>query len=169
MSDHSELNRLAQRVIDIEALDGGEPIGEAWGEFEAAANPAAVLDLISDNERLKVDLREQKDAKLGLSWAIGEIMGECDQLKAEVERLNSDNASLRGSCAKLGVEHAGMVRIHRKANTEIRRLSAEVEALHKDADRFRFIEQDASSGMSNIYGDDWLEVVDQLIGMGDKS
>lgn len=48
-------------------------------------------------------------------------------------------------------------------------LIAEVEALHKDADRFRFIEQDASSGMSKIYGDDWLEVVDQLIGMGDKS
>lgn len=44
----------------------------------------------------------------------------------------------------------------------------EVEVLRKDADRFRFIEQDASSGMSKIYGDDWLEVVDQLIGVGDK-
>lgn len=35
---------------------------------------------------------------------------ERDSLKAEVERLTADNASLRGSCAKLGDEHAGMVR-----------------------------------------------------------
>lgn len=33
MTDNTDLKRLAQRVIDIEALDGGEPIGEAWGEF----------------------------------------------------------------------------------------------------------------------------------------
>ena len=38
------------------------------------------------------------------------MRSERDQLKAEVERLTTDNASLRGSCAKLGSEHAGMVR-----------------------------------------------------------
>ena len=53
MTDNTDLKRLAQRVIDIEALDGGEPIGEAWGEFEAAATPAAVLALIAENEALK--------------------------------------------------------------------------------------------------------------------
>ena len=52
MTDNTDLKRLAQRVIDIEALDGGEPIGEAWGEFEAAATPAAVLALIAENEEL---------------------------------------------------------------------------------------------------------------------
>ena len=31
-------------------------------------------------------------------------------LIAEVDRLTADNTSLRGSCAKLGAEHAGMVR-----------------------------------------------------------
>lgn len=126
MSDYSELKRLAeaatpgpwQTELEYPIIQPAYPargsIASAliWQDanFISAANPAAVLDLISDNERLKVHLREQKDAKLGLSWAIGEIMGECDQLKAEVERLNSDNASLRGSCAKLGAEHAGMVR-----------------------------------------------------------
>ena len=55
MSDNTDLKRLAQRVIDIEALDGGEPIGEAWGEFEAAATPAAVLALIAENEALRQD------------------------------------------------------------------------------------------------------------------
>ena len=53
MTDNTDLKRLAQRVIDIEALDGGEPIGEAWGEFEAAATPAAVLALIAEIEALK--------------------------------------------------------------------------------------------------------------------
>ena len=35
--------------------------------------------------------------------------------------------------------------------------------LLKDAARFRFIEQDASSGMSNIYGDEWVSVIDSII------
>lgn len=43
---------------------------------------------------------------------------------------------------------------------EASRLKAENEALRKDAERFRFIQQDADSGMRRIYGDDWLEVVD---------
>lgn len=74
MSDHSELKKAALRVVEIESSEG-ESISDAWEDFESAANPAAVLELI-----------------------------------AEVERLTTDNTSLRGSCAKLGAEHAGMVR-----------------------------------------------------------
>lgn len=59
MTENTELKRLARRVIDIEALDGGEPIGEAWGEFEAAATPAAVLALIAENDQLKKDRRTE--------------------------------------------------------------------------------------------------------------
>lgn len=47
-------------------------------------------------------------------------------------------------------------------------LIAEVEALRKDSDRFRFIEQDASSGMSKIYGDDWVSVIDTAMTKGAK-
>lgn len=47
---------------------------------------------------------------LSLSQARDDARKERDQLKAEVERLTADNTSLRGSCAKLGAEHAGMVR-----------------------------------------------------------
>lgn len=61
--------------------------GEADEAFFLACTPAAVLALIAENEKLKVDLREVKDAKLGLSWAIGEIMGERDQLRIECEGL----------------------------------------------------------------------------------
>lgn len=42
-------------------------------------------------------------------------------------------------------------------------LEKENESLKKDAARFRFIEQDASSGMSNIYGDEWVSVIDSII------
>ena len=47
-------------------------------------------------------------------------------------------------------------------------LIAEVEELRKDADRFGFIEQDASSGMSKIYGDDWVSVIDAAMNIGAK-
>jgi len=41
---------------------------------------------------------------------------------------------------------------------------ADAEALRTDAGRFQFIAQDAESSLEKIYGDDWLSVVDQLIG-----
>lgn len=46
---------------------------------------------------------------------------------------------------------------------EYKRIIDENESLKKDAARFRFIEQDASSGMSHIYGDEWVSVIDSII------
>jgi len=60
-----------------------------YADLVLAANPATVLALIAENESLRADLREVKDAKLGLSWAIGEIMGERDRLKVENEALRA--------------------------------------------------------------------------------
>lgn len=37
-------------------------------------------------------------------------------LLAEIERLEMDNRSLKGSCSKLGAEHEGMSRLYKKAN-----------------------------------------------------
>lgn len=59
MIDYTELKRLARRLIEIEARDGDEPIGEAWDEFEAVATPSAVLALIAENEALRKE-REGK-------------------------------------------------------------------------------------------------------------
>lgn len=39
-------------------------------------------------------------------------------------------------------------------------LKAENEELRRNAGRFEFIERDADSGMSRIYGDDWVSVID---------
>lgn len=55
MTDYSELKRLARRVIDLEAADGGEPISEAWDEFEAAALPSVVLPMIAEIEQLNAE------------------------------------------------------------------------------------------------------------------
>lgn len=40
---------------------------------------------------------------------------------------------------------------------------AEINDLREDAERFRYIERDAYSGMSRIYGDDWISVIDAAI------
>lgn len=56
-------------------------------------------------------LRIKQDAERGLGASSGDTL----RLLAEVERLNADNLSLRGSCKKLGAEHAGMVRAIKKA------------------------------------------------------
>lgn len=70
-----------------------------YADLVLAANPAAVLALFAENECLRADLREVKDAKLGLSWAIGEIMGECDRFKVENEALRKDADRLQSATA----------------------------------------------------------------------
>lgn len=130
MSDHSELKKYAEI-----ALSSHENSSLAKSlrvtSFYSRATPGVVLALIAELEGLRARHGRDSDELRSLSQARDDARKERDQLKAEVERLTADNASLRGSCAKLGVEHAGMVRIHRKANTEIRRFSAEVEALRE--------------------------------------
>lgn len=70
-----------------------------YADLVLAANPATVLALIAENESLRADLREVKDPKLGLSWAIGEIMGECDRFKVENEALRKDAKRLHSATA----------------------------------------------------------------------
>lgn len=48
-------------------------------------------------------------------------------------------------------------------------LIAENESLRKDAERFAYIERDADSGMSKIYGDDWVTVIDAAMSQGEQS
>lgn len=106
MTDNTELKRLAQRVIDIEVLDGAEPIGGAWDEFEAAATPAAVLALIADNDSARKHWQNESN--------------NVQALMAEVLRLKAENAGL-----KTGYE------AYEQVNAE---LKAEVEALRKRID-----------------------------------
>ncbi|MBO5391818.1 MAG: hypothetical protein J6A65_08460 [Pseudomonas sp.] len=81
MSDYSELKRLA---------DACPPPGTYHYQSKEWANLMAFQAAVEDIYESDV--------------------GMAKELIAEIERLTADNTSLRGSCAKLGAEHAGMVR-----------------------------------------------------------
>ena len=143
MSDYSELKRLSEAATPgpwVKTIDGVMPEGEKFGIF---GNFGA-----NNGEANRGFIAAANPA------AVLALIAEVEGLRA---RHGRDSAELRSLC-----------QARDDARKERVQLKAKVEALHKDADRFRFIEQDASYGMSKIYGDDWLEVVDQLIGMGDK-
>lgn len=99
MTNRAELRRLADRVISIQANEE-EPISVAWDEFEAAANPGAVLSLLDeldakDNTLLALTTRHfaeswnrrSTDAKLDeyLSAGIAQLQEERDAALAEIE------------------------------------------------------------------------------------
>ncbi|MGO2705614.1 MAG: ead/Ea22-like family protein [Pseudomonas helleri] len=109
MTDHSELKRLAEAATpgpwyqhggimqvlshDCETVcETFEDDGECPdAQFIAAANPAAVLALIAENERLKnrleVDPRHDYDGISTRDATVKVLDEQVDQLKAENERL----------------------------------------------------------------------------------
>ena len=95
MSDYSELKLVAE---------------ESVGFCDVPIAPDVVLGLIYEVEGLRAQHGRDSAELRNLCQARDDARKERDQLKAEVERLTADNTSLRGSCAKLGAEHAGMVR-----------------------------------------------------------
>ena len=124
MSDYSELKRVAERVIAIESTQD-QPIQQAWDEFEAAANPGAVLALIAENERLRIDAAD-------VNW----MVEQRDQLKSEVETLTSQVKALQSDANSYQSGYdAG--RAAAKAHSDSWR--AEAEALRKDAERYRWV------------------------------
>lgn len=64
MSDHSELKKAALRVVEIESSEG-ESISDAWEDFESAANPVAVLALITEVEALRNPASKKTDCGHG--------------------------------------------------------------------------------------------------------
>ena len=87
----------------LKAENAGLKTGyEAYEQVNAELK-AEVEGLRAQHGRDSAELRS-------LCQARDDARKERGSLKAEVERLTADNTSLRGSCAKLGAEHAGMVR-----------------------------------------------------------
>lgn len=58
-------------------------------------------------------------------------------LLAEIERLEMDNRSLKGSCSKLGAEHAGLTRLFNKANRMQFDARQERDQLKSENDKLR--------------------------------
>lgn len=151
MTDYSELKRLAEAAIKSGTENGERwPQDDDWFEpdrhgaellYVKAVSPTSVMALIAEIERLTIAAKYSDDVdaipESQLQMVCYDLAVERDQLKSEVERLTADNTSLRGSYAKLGAEHAGMVRTLRKANAEIRSLRSQAATLQSDANSWQ--------------------------------
>ena len=111
IAENERYLKLVERMVDQYV-----PLTELEG-VPGWSRVVELVEVVAERDRLKTEvegLRAQHgrdSAELrSLSKARDDARKERDQLKAEVERLTADNTSLRGSCAKLGAEHAGMVR-----------------------------------------------------------
>jgi chromosome segregation ATPase len=136
MTDVSELKRLAQRVIDIEACEGGVPIGEAWDEFEAVATPSVVLSLIADNERLTADEQEATDLCDRLSDLLRsttiEVRGPEEPLKRHgFADLPSRVKTVVAERDQLKAESAGLKTGYEAYEQTVKELRGDVEALRE--------------------------------------
>lgn len=149
MSDHIELKKAALRVVEIESSEG-ESISDAWEDFESAANPAAMLALIAEVEGLRAQHGRDSAELRNLCQARDDARKERDQLKAEVERLNEE------------YDKAWRHDLNDKNNVQV--LAAEVEALRKDAERYRWI-SDGKRGdycWSNVLSDEDRDIGSSL-------
>lgn len=139
--------------------------------FIAAANPDSVLALIAEVEDLRKGRTDWQAEclKRGFEYVLesddhyvlADIpeMAELLGLLLGVEVRSKDNDSYGETVSILqDMADANSDAFHRAYELE-----KENEYLKKDAARFKFIEQDASSGMSNIYGDEWVSVIDSII------
>ena len=165
MSDYSELKRMASLAKNWSGEIGEDDWYTACcfdkpkfsvldAEFIAKCEPGSVLALIAEVEGLRAQHGRDSAELRSLCQARDDARKDRDQLKAEVERLKEE------------YDKAWRHDLNDKNNVQV--LAAEVAALRKDADRFIFIEQDASSGMSKIYGDDWVSVIDSAMSKGAK-
>ncbi|NWC12011.1 hypothetical protein HX776_24810 [Pseudomonas agarici] len=132
--------------------------------YIAAANPAAVLALIAESERLERLALDSVNAEYAGSMDLESICAERDQLRAE-------NAGL-----KTGYE------AYERVNAGLR---AEVEGLRKDAERYRWLRERAQQDVDGWRNDvpvlvhalshapEWKERIDESIdaamGKGEQS
>lgn len=142
MTDHSELKRLAERVIAIEATQD-ELIQLAWDEFEAAANPAAVLALIAENERLQKFEAAYTEWSAKTDWVQETIQGyELGMHRADVLHKRCRDGAF-----------------HQQAQADrIKELMAEAEVLSKDAQRYRWLRSRESSDDPEISVTRWAQL-----------
>lgn len=140
---------------------------EAEGPVEMGSDAWMALHLldrldVSADEEPRVQQVEEIVRRMGA--ALSAVTAERDRLESMLIRTATRHFALqikdRADDKKLDEclsEGIAMLEAERD------QLRAEVEALRKDAERFRHIERDCDSGMRGIYGDDWVEVIDGYI------
>ncbi|MHA6128876.1 hypothetical protein ACX3YD_22275 [Pseudomonas fluorescens group sp. PF-1] len=97
------------------------------------------------------------------------LIFQLDKQKNLIESLREDlQEAIAIDCDDDAIEACAEVERTGTPGSVIREMNDELVCRRTDADRFQFIAQDAESSLVRIYGDDWLGVVDQLRGMGEK-
>lgn len=149
MTDKTELKRLADAAnavmgdvrVDVAITSESGPNQDEIDSVTAflkLATPAAVLALFAENERFLKLLERMVEQYVPLTelegvpgWSrvveLVEVVEQRDQLKAEVERLKTENQSEVGACLLSVAEN--------------KKLQTENEALRKDAERYRHLRE----------------------------
>ena len=157
MSDYSELKRVAEAATpgpwyqhggimqvlshDCETVcETFEDDGECPdAQFIAAANPAAVLALIAENEQLAKTADCWDRLNVQNKALSDSFRAERDQLKAEVAGLRTGYEAYEQVNAELKAENERLERNRDMWKGQVERQAEEMTALRKDADRYRWL------------------------------
>ena len=178
MSDHSELKRLAEAATPGPwAYDGsyvcpartedGTTYVELWRsiadchqpentKFIAAANPAAVLALIAEIDQLKSDSLCPACEGSGEGWVRSDNGPDAHNIQVDCSECFGPGTML-GAYQAMKIQRDSQIERTVKAGgdllfmrSERDQLKAEVEALRKDAERYRWL-RDKSEALHSFY------------------
>ncbi|WJV25891.1 MULTISPECIES: hypothetical protein [Pseudomonas] len=116
---------------------------------------------MTDYSELQTRCQRGEASLAGASNLLAECHAALGRMIAENARLHADLNGEISNARDFNLEHEEL-------KHERDQLKAENEALRKDAERFAYIERDADSGMSKIYGDDWVAVIDAAMSKGEQ-
>lgn len=151
MLDYSELKRLAESLIELNranlmdwaATIEDARIGKTHTEYALAANPAAVLALIADNDSQRQDLQNLRTDNAQLIYALKQEEQSYLALRAERDQLKAENEALKAKAetwCRYGDDDCEHTYYGDKdAIAALTALVFEVEALRKNAERYEWL------------------------------
>ena len=145
MTDNTELKRLAESLIELNrtnlmdwaATVEDARIGKTHTEYALAANPAAVLFLVAENELLAKTADCWDRLNIQNKALSDSFRTERDQLRAEVAGLKTGYQAYERVNAELKAEVDSLIR-------EADRQYTTIEAYRKDAERYQWLLTNAS-------------------------
>lgn len=132
MSDFSELKKLAEAAQAFPFADEACEF-QALSDFYDGCDPAEVLVLIAENERLRADLDGEISQARDFNIEHEELKSERDHLKAENESLRRQAETAQRGAGQLQEENEalrGLYQMHKATETrEMRDLKAQLAGL----------------------------------------
>lgn len=149
--NYSELKRLAEAFPSDLDWDGNAepffngPSGESMGGgptgfYSVFGQPFEIDDEMHDgHEYVSICTKEFAEFLCSARAGVLALIAENETLRIGNTDLRNDNKSLRGSCEAIGKLYKSAKRDRNAFRRECVRLKAEVEALRKDAERYRWL------------------------------